>query len=382
MINYNVDLLKLPKFTDPVMERSLESLNSFLHTVSSKLTDLDIERQLKLEKRLVFIPNVYKDLKPGVVGTYDDLVLCCAAKYHQRDYYICNPYTQQWVALPPSPQCHKRLVAVGFIYDHKKKATQQINNAAAEYIYRHRVVSILEFSHCQAYTFKYYMEIFSSETREWRASYISFPKKLAFHSVNPSIGFAHKGMLFLKAFWVGRDEGRAFLIGFDPFDTKENHGTIDIKCFIEFDQPAIEGLGDVSEIECLGVCQGCLRMFNFELRTGTLLVWDFKLVEPADQMVNGGNCLILKHRVPMDPEILLSNAVIFSHNELDMHWIKVCALDPNNENILYLSIGRHFFMCNILTKSWLVIAEKERARKCCCSLPTIDFPPSMANPSS
>ncbi|KAI5343628.1 hypothetical protein L3X38_011504 [Prunus dulcis] len=130
MINYNVDLLKLPKFTDPVMERSLESLNSFLHTVSSKLTDLDIERQLKLEKRHVFIPNVYKDLKPGVVGTYDDLVLCCAAKCHQRDYYICNPYTQQWVALPPSPQCHKRVVAVGFICDHKKKATQQLNNAA------------------------------------------------------------------------------------------------------------------------------------------------------------------------------------------------------------------------------------------------------------
>ncbi|ONI21566.1 hypothetical protein PRUPE_2G073200 [Prunus persica] len=81
--------------------------------------------------------------------------------------------------------------------------------------------------------------------------------------------------------------------------------------------PAIEGLGDVLEVECLGVCQGCLRMFNFELMTGTLLVWYFKLVEPADQMVNGGNCLI-----SMDPEILLSNAVIFSHNELDMHWIK------------------------------------------------------------
>ncbi|KAL6289231.1 hypothetical protein ACE6H2_006741 [Prunus campanulata] len=215
MINYNVDLLKLPKFTDPVMERSLESLNSFLHTVSSKLTDLVIERQLKLEKRLFFIPNVYKDLKPGVVGTYDDLVLCCAAKHYQRDYYICNPYTQQWVALPPSPQCLKRVVAVGFICDHKKKATQQLNNTAAEYIYRHRVVSIPEFSHCQAYTFKYYVEIFSSGTREWRASYISFPKKLAFHGVNPSIGFAHKGMLF----WVGRDKGRAFLIGFDPFDS-------------------------------------------------------------------------------------------------------------------------------------------------------------------
>lgn len=30
-----------------------------------------------------------------VVGTYNDLVLCCASECDQRDYYICNPYTMQ-----------------------------------------------------------------------------------------------------------------------------------------------------------------------------------------------------------------------------------------------------------------------------------------------
>ncbi|CAL8145799.1 unnamed protein product [Prunus armeniaca] len=32
----------------------------------------------------------------------------------QRDYYICNPYTRQWDALPPAPRCHEE-VRVGFI---------------------------------------------------------------------------------------------------------------------------------------------------------------------------------------------------------------------------------------------------------------------------
>ncbi|KAH0984364.1 hypothetical protein GBA52_011541 [Prunus armeniaca] len=280
LINYNIEmgLKERSKFTDPVAEISLQSLRSFLPTLSSKLTDLVIERPFEDT-----LPDFgHEDLKAVVLETYNDLVLCCAGEYYQRDYYICNPYTQKWVALPPSPQCHKRVVALGFICDppyysyygeeaefHRKEATQQRN--AAEYIYRHRV-------------------------------------------------------------------------------------------------PAIEGLGeDVSEIECLGVCQGCLRMFNFELRTGSLLVWDFKLPEPADdQMLNGGsNCLILKHRVPMD-----------ARDKLYMDRIKLCALDPNNKDVLYFYRNTHVFvMCNIRTKTWSKIAKETWERSNAPFLPLILHPP-------
>ncbi|ONI18887.1 hypothetical protein PRUPE_3G246100 [Prunus persica] len=357
LINYNIKLglKERSKFTDPVAERSLQSLRSFLPTLSSKLTDLVIDRPSE-DKLPVF---VHEDLKAVVLETYNDLVLCCAGKYYQRDYCICNPYTQKWVALPPSPQCHKIVVALGFICDppyysyygeeaefHRKEATQQ-----------RPYLQILR------------GDLFSSETGEWRVSYVSFPKKFAFHRVNPSTGFAYKGMLF----WLGRHRnkgGRAFLFGFDPFDTNNNnHETIDKKCLIEFDeQPAIEGLdGDVSEIECLGVCQGCLRMFNFELRTGSLLVWDFKLPEPADdQMLNGGsNCLILKHRVLMDPR-----------DKLYMDRIKLCVLDPNNKDILYFYRSTHIFvMCNIRTKTWSKIAKETWERSDAPLLPLILHPP-------
>ncbi|KAB2603639.1 F-box protein [Pyrus ussuriensis x Pyrus communis] len=51
---------------------------------------------------------------PTVLASYNDLLLCCATMFSQRDYYICNPYTKQWDALPPPPQCHD-LVKVGLI---------------------------------------------------------------------------------------------------------------------------------------------------------------------------------------------------------------------------------------------------------------------------
>ncbi|CAL2250210.1 unnamed protein product [Prunus armeniaca] len=35
-----------------------------------------------------------------------------AGKYYDRDYYICNPYSQQWIALPPAPPCDEKTVPI------------------------------------------------------------------------------------------------------------------------------------------------------------------------------------------------------------------------------------------------------------------------------
>lgn len=53
---------------------------------------------------------------PAIVAMYNDFVLCCTMEYKHRDYNICNPYTKQWVVLPPAPRSHKT-VKVGFIFD-------------------------------------------------------------------------------------------------------------------------------------------------------------------------------------------------------------------------------------------------------------------------
>ncbi|KAJ7953624.1 F-box protein [Quillaja saponaria] len=44
-----------------------------------------------------------------IVGTSKDLMLCCESKFSLRVvYYICNPLTKHWVALPPAPQSHRK----------------------------------------------------------------------------------------------------------------------------------------------------------------------------------------------------------------------------------------------------------------------------------
>ncbi|KAL6282196.1 hypothetical protein ACE6H2_013125 [Prunus campanulata] len=73
------------------------------------------ERKLSLSFLPCFQGSVSSsNTQPIVVGAYNDLVLCCPTMSFQRDYYICNPYTRQWDALPPAPRCHEE-VRVGFI---------------------------------------------------------------------------------------------------------------------------------------------------------------------------------------------------------------------------------------------------------------------------
>ncbi|KAH0989292.1 hypothetical protein GBA52_000775 [Prunus armeniaca] len=112
-----------------------------------------------------------------VVATYSNLVLCCTSKDYQHDYYICNAYTMQWVALPPTPsQCHE-WVRVGFICnapDYKcEEDYWKGNNIHLNVECRYTVVRILptvEFANHESDdeekcdTFKLNVEIFSSDT--------------------------------------------------------------------------------------------------------------------------------------------------------------------------------------------------------------------------
>ncbi|KAL6208585.1 hypothetical protein ACLB2K_019534 [Fragaria x ananassa] len=106
---------------------------------------------------------------PIVEATFEDLVLCCATKSYQYYYYICNPLTKQWIALPPVPNVIESKVPVGFIcepyYDHGREEQSSIVKLNAGY--RCRVVRILPNTTHQP-ELGFFVEIFSSETGEWR----------------------------------------------------------------------------------------------------------------------------------------------------------------------------------------------------------------------
>ncbi|XP_062014860.1 uncharacterized protein LOC133731510 [Rosa rugosa] len=116
---------------------------------------------------------------PIVVGACNDLVLCCGDISYQCDYYICNPYTKQYVRLPPTPRCYRE-VRVGFICDQyykedvddqKKEGITSSGIIQVDVDFRYAIVRI-----CPRSPFKFNIEIFSSETGKWTESVIQSPQ--------------------------------------------------------------------------------------------------------------------------------------------------------------------------------------------------------------
>ncbi|CAL2245326.1 unnamed protein product [Prunus armeniaca] len=182
---------------------------------------------------------------PIVVGTYNDLILCCGHNYYTIDYYICNPYTMQWVALPPTPTNPRGHVRVGFIcdspcYNYKEEKGHVIQHNAE---YRCKVVRILPPVEAHYYdSYELHLEIFSTETGEWREA-VNYNDRLR-------------------------------VIGLNPFS--DDDGVEGNYSYIAVD----ERLSD-SGYFC--ACGGCMRMCGVE--DGSLIVLDLKEEE------NGKLCL-------------------------------------------------------------------------------------------
>ncbi|VVA23048.1 PREDICTED: F-box [Prunus dulcis] len=305
---------------------------------------------------LSFLPcfDQTRQIESYVLGTYNDLILCCVEDGFARDYSICNPYTKQWIALPPTPRVHLESVLTGFTCDHhyynrEEMMDDRTSTSNNKLDYRYRVVRIpapvvehnlLEFT----------VEIFSSETGEWRESVISSSRGFSFtcHSCTP--GVAYNGMVCWLVFG-------GLLIGVDPFNNINNSistganitGDIVVNnelCrFVQFHKPEYK----IERVECLGVCRGRLRMCHFDLedprRSGIVCVWELKEVEEEDdQQADGASrlmkwCLIkkvdLKELVAENPQI----GECWATGTIGWCFARVRAFDTNDEDILYLDLG-------------------------------------------
>ncbi|CAL2235356.1 unnamed protein product [Prunus armeniaca] len=288
-----------------------------------------------------------------VVATYNDLVLCCASEYYQRDYYICNAYTRQWVALPPSPSRWHEIVRVGFIcdipdYDYKKDG----DNIQLKAECRCTVVRILPHDEL-AYdekgdSVKLSMEIFSSETGEWKESVVTYPLHFDFYDLD-LISFAYNGMLY----WNRSD---FFFVGLGPFNennittsssSSNGDDVIDHKLhFTVFKEP----LDRRFIAGCLGVFGGCVRMCDFKACTKTLYVWELK-EQDHDRMVDAAAsklCVSNQRIYHLDPETYPDDPITCTMQEFD----------PNNKDILYLCVDGDFIKFNIRTGEWCKIVRQ------------------------
>ncbi|KAI5328473.1 hypothetical protein L3X38_027870 [Prunus dulcis] len=209
-----------------------------------------------------------------VVGACNDLLLCFPTRIHQRYYYICNPYTKQWVALPPTHQVLKS-VTVGFICDpyysysdsssstsslSKKKAD---NDVCINVEYRWRVVRVFH---------NFCVDIFFSENGEWRESKnpVVFLSELV--SVLPT-GVAYNG----KLYWPCYNSFNSYVFELDPFSISINSSSNNIivdKCRLN------RGPFRPSPFPALFACRRCLYFCNIQ---GAIIM--FNVVERTVELV-------------------------------------------------------------------------------------------------
>ncbi|BBG95711.1 Galactose oxidase/kelch repeat superfamily protein, partial [Prunus dulcis] len=284
--------------------------------------------------------------KPVVVAIYNDLVLFCITEDYQRDYYICNAYTMQYAELPPTAsQCHKS-VRVGIICnvvpDYKfEEDDWKGNNIHLNVECRFTVVRILppvEYANDE----KKDVEIFSSDTGEWRESVVSSPRHFNFGDLNV-FSFAYNG------YWP-TDRGLS-VIGLGPFydndgtsSSSSNNGDcmIDHKLrFTVFEETLDFGFS----VQYLGVCGGYVLMCNMNRTTRSLYVYELK--QTQDGAAAGKNLCLSKRGVySFDPEMIPINA-----------YCVMIAFYPNNKDIFYLHVRRDIIKWNIRTGEWSKLFE-------------------------
>ncbi|CAL8104357.1 unnamed protein product [Prunus armeniaca] len=217
----------------------------------------------------------------------------------------------QYVVLPPTPsKCHKS-VRVGFICN------------APDYKCEEDDWKETTSSKCD--TFKLNVEIFSSDTGEWRESVVSSPRHFNFGRLK-ELSFTYNGMLY----WL---PDRDFIvIGLGPFydndgtssSNNNGDGIIDHKLgFTIFEETLDFGF----MLQYSGVCRGYVLLCNMSMLSRSLYVYELKQSQD-DGAAAGKKLYLSKRRVySFDAEM-----IPFKSNMLPI------AFDPSNKDIFYLHV--------------------------------------------
>ncbi|XP_074301405.1 F-box protein At3g26010-like [Silene latifolia] len=185
------------------------------------------ERLLTTE--FIFEPKLSLEFLPcnkcTTRATFKDLVLCSSYKPCQegggRVYYITNPLTKQWVALPPCPW--GSITWTGFICQPLYSDTKR---------YKFRVVL------ARYRVDKFDLVVYCSEIGEWKEFNLRIPKEVGSLNVNteePEIVICN-GIVYFKT--------GLRLVALDPFDVNDNCDTTTLEARI---MPPLPGLGYLQE---------------------------------------------------------------------------------------------------------------------------------------
>ncbi|XP_075665653.1 uncharacterized protein LOC142635371 [Castanea sativa] len=236
---------------------------------------------------------------------------------------VINPITRQCLKLPPRPLPipHRFLqLRAGIISSYDGSNDTQISSSF-------RVVLILS---TESNLGQLNIHTFSSDTGEWSDS-------------------------------VPIDGGR--LLGFNPF--KINNSNSSTCCVIE--QPL--ELEPFHEINCLGLCHGCLRTCQVSGNVHPRLrVWELKDFDNENNGSGAGGKWGLKHELYFS-QMVSENSPSLTEYVNDRNWpsppvISVLAFHPNDGDIMYLLIQLKVVICNLRSRTLEVFCDIPQRGQC------------------
>ncbi|CAI0396193.1 unnamed protein product [Linum tenue] len=271
-----------------------------------------------------------------IVGSSNGLLLCTL---NHEEYYICNPLTKQWLALPP-PRRRHHYVQVGFICDpfYHVQYDGEDGSVTLNDRFGVKVVRLPFFlGNEEGSPIEMEVEIFSSQTGCWTTSTVMLPKRLRFDEYNPQIAIPHNGRLY----WFV--EPCDILI----YDLSKNEFLLEshelpsfaMRSFFYWNRQLVEFKG-------FSLCQGSfwvgqtekwlLRVFN--LRNGE---W------------------FLTHDVHILHDMYCSSSLARQSVQRSYAGIEFRSMHPVDPNVAYLSVDGEILECDFRNRTIKVEAEIE-----------------------
>ncbi|KAL2921661.1 hypothetical protein RDABS01_013152 [Bienertia sinuspersici] len=259
-----------------------------------------------------------------LVGSYNDLLVCCHLKMSllQGVYYICNPLTKQWLALPPAPGHHRLAdTAIGFITSEKSVSQNSF-----------KLVQIPELDSCPCNGYQFKVNMFCSEVGEWRKFEVTSPRSFA-----RTWQFRPDSVVFKNKFhWLVNSKN---IVVFDP-SSEFNKGECQI-----LDLPT-ELNSDIGV--CLGYCQDYLKVC--QITRGcldcVLVVWKLQ-----DYVTGNWD---LEGKISLHVMVFVENVQLF---EFRFSAMEVLAFHPSDVGILYMRFDNQIVICNVGRRTLKVVGE-------------------------
>ncbi|XP_007039414.2 PREDICTED: putative F-box protein At3g23950 [Theobroma cacao] len=270
----------------------------------------------------------------NIIASCNGLLLCSSAatKACPTVYYICNPLTKQWFALPPVYHCNQEAYS-GLICENEGGAKGGNGTFSINDQYKYRVVCIVRHSKTDLA-----VKIFSSETGIWKEIFRRY------RDYYPMVYLHHQAIAYEGVLHWWSPLNRSF-VTCDPYNKDGN---------LRFSFALNYAAMDLAFEECPGVCKGRLRLCQqlLSLTEGFSIIRVWNLEEDHD---GGKWCLkheFFLHELESEVTQLVEYARCCS-----VPRFRLLSVDPYDENIIYMSCLGSIVSCNMEGKTLEIVSE-------------------------